>query len=306
MKNVNTIKTNLLIAVLIFSIASINSENYAGKGIRSSTNEPWQFSATPCYDTVLESTTCEVQQSEINLEKGGNYKEFEDNFKLDNGLALKYEDLGIEFVNNHFKEFQEKDMEISLIYSITISKTNIYSLNSFGEDLILPKAKVLFDKNKQTFIKLCGDLIPERINLTAVLIINLKVVFKDVETKKGFKIGLDFGLKYEGAAIKLTALIEKMAREKNVEGTMKINAKQIGGANPLKLSSILNASGIAQCSIQNATQCDAIIEGIMAYAKTEFVDQEKCNEGSFLLTNIKSSVTSIPVSDLIDSIESKK
>ena len=305
MKDINTIKTNLLIVVLIISLANINSENYAGKGVRSSTKEQWQFCATPCYDTVLESTTCEVQQSEINLEKGGNYKEFEDNFKIDNGLALKYEDLGIEFVNNHFKEFQEKDMEISLIYSSTITKTNVYSLNGFGEDLILPKAKVLFDKNKQTFIKLCGDLIPERINLTAMLIINLKVVFKDAETKKGFKIGLDFGLKYEGAEIKLTALLEKLSREKNVDGTLKINAKQMGGVNPQKLTSILNASGIAQCSIKNATQCDAIIERIMTYAKTEFVDQEKCNEGSFLLTNTN-QIQSIAVSELIDLIESKK
>jgi hypothetical protein len=291
------INATFIIIGLIFKFESIKAEDYAGKGIRSSSEKAWQFSSTPCYNTTLQVSDCGIKDNEINLDKAAPYKEFENKFKVDNGFKLKYNDLGIEFVNNHFKEFQEKDNEISLIYSSTVSKDYIYTLN-FGEDFILPRGKYLLNKNQQNFLKICGDLVPEKFTVKASLIINVKIVLKDKETKEGFKIGMDLGLKYNAAAFKVTGFIEDMARQKNVQGTIKIHAKQIGGANPQKLSSIFKASEISECSIQKASECNSLIESMLEYAKNEFTNKEKCNEGSFYLSNID-SVQSQNVLDLI-------
>ena len=237
-------------------------------------NDSEMLSDDICY--AVASTDESAGDSRVLLSEAFSYKDLLRELKIDVNLNIGIGLFGGGFSLNYLKSMKDTDLSYSLNYlnystksiSINFDKTNEYrGLTETGNADYM-------DGDNEYFGLMCGDEVITAYQKGALLTFGLKLHFHNHSDLETFRTKVSAGW---GTIFSASTEVQKIARENNIQGTVTLQAYQMGGE-PEKLSTILgkDESGdyyALSCDMQNMDKCKDTANAMLAYAESGFPNQ---------------------------------
>ena len=271
----------------IILFTSSLSQKYLGKGIYLPVDSSeGRITLARCFKTISETHKCQnINSAQIDTTYVNTKEEVEN--AINSGFDIK---LGIDKVGSiepKFKIdklFKEDKLEYSLFFSFTANRTDEYTLEEIGEDIIATQnMRDRYINNRESFYKVCGNQLISAVESKASVIVKFSMKATNKLDNQKYDIGLNL-TKDEQAQLgpikdlKLDFFFNKLDKNEKYNAELNIQANQIGG-NPARLSTIFKnfMQGI-KCTFDNLDACKVLIADIVDYVSNDFSKQVDCND----------------------------
>ena len=200
-------------------------------------------------------------------------KELKVGAKMNIGIGI----FGGGFSMSYLKAMQDTQLSYSL--NFLSYATNSFAINidrTNGKKGLSDDGDFLYDNGENPYFALsCGDDVITSYEKGAMLAFGLNLNFHNHSDLEKFKLSVHAGF---GSIFDFSTSVEKFAQANHIDGTVSINAYQVGGE-PEKLNSILTKDPktgdyyALTCSMTNMTSCLKTASGLLDYASTNFPNQ---------------------------------
>lgn len=256
-------------------INKINTKNLganiaAGSGYSSDSQ---QIAPQACFNVA--SSPASGQQSYAQLGAAMYFSDIQNSLKIDVSTKGGVGMFSASAEASYMRSMEDKDYSLSLNYftyaletvSVNLAGYGLQALNSFGQE-------AYNNGNNPYFGLLCGDNYLTSFDQGAMLIMGINIEFDSHQAKQQFSAAASGGF---GDIFSASASISKIASQYNLQGSVSMQAYQIGG-NPAELSNILSKSSngdyyALSCDINNINNCQMAASGMLDYAKYNFTTQ---------------------------------
>jgi hypothetical protein len=158
--------------------------------------------------------------------------------------------------------------------------TQIWNPNGFGTSILNAIGQGAYQEGPEEFRLVCGDQVVTQVEEGISLYVSMKLIFSSYYDKQTFQANAGSSF---GNIIDVSASVQRMVSEYNLNGEVEVTAFQEGG-NPSQLPLIFSqgANGyyVTSCSLQDLNACQGTINGVLAYAQGNLPNQTTTGNGA--------------------------
>lgn len=179
----------------------------------------------------------------------------------------------------------------NFLYQVNLGKATL-NIDDYGLDVLNPFGLAAYLAGPKAFREACGDKFVVQQSLGARLYVTVKLNFATVADQKSFSVAVGSKVNLLIIEVDVQLKLKTMIEQKNLNLNLEVAAYQDGG-DVIRLATIFNktqggAYYVMGCDVFNMAPCQEVINGTVNYAKLDFKDQIKHNNG--IITGFPSSV----------------
>lgn len=231
-----------------------------------------QITPQACYNATGAASG---QQAVLQLSVAQSFTDVQKELNIDISSKAGFGMFSASAEATYMRSIEDKDYSLSLNYYSYMYDTVSVQLAGGGIDAIKESWQGFYNEGTNPYFGLgCGDNYISSYKEGALLIMGININFVSHLDKEQFTAseGISFG-----DLISASAHIAQAASQYNIQGSVSMQAYQIGG-DPSRLANILTSDPDGNyyslsCSIQAMDDCVKVADGLLDYARNDFANQ---------------------------------